>query len=437
MGRGVEAVRPAAEAVRAVLGSLTASHDLTVVDVPRHLDERPAGGAVGGRSVVAGGSRRPPRSGGRARARPDAGSGRRPARVWSSAPAGRGCSTRRAWPKASAPDWYAVLGTSRGCCWPPSGATHRDGPGAARWPRWPDGCCERSGAAWTPARADRCRHDHRSRVVDLEPIRDRLAGLGRAPTPADVATAMRAEGLMVSDAVADRDRRGAAPAQRGRGPAGRAAARAWGDRRPGQRSGPGLRRPGRRAGAHRAAVRRRRRGTAAGSAAGRVGRPPAGRRGPVRRRPAGRRQPGPRRARRRWPTRAPASRSGCRRVGPFSLDDCVRVRFAAPRAAPSCCARMVAARLAFLVSGGTGSGKTTLLGALLGAGSARRADRDRGGLARAAPGAPPRRPPGGAAGQRRARGRDHPDRPGAAVTADAAGPAGGRRGPGRGRSATC
>ena len=38
MGRGVEAGRPAAEAVRAVLGSLTASHDLTVVDVPRHLD---------------------------------------------------------------------------------------------------------------------------------------------------------------------------------------------------------------------------------------------------------------------------------------------------------------------------------------------------------------------------------------------------------------
>ena len=37
--------------------------------------------------------------------------------------------------------------------------------------------------------------------VDLDPIRDRLAALGRAPTPADVAAAMRAEGLMVSDAT--------------------------------------------------------------------------------------------------------------------------------------------------------------------------------------------------------------------------------------------
>ena len=33
----------------------------------------------------------------------------------------------------------------------------------------------------------------------LEPLRDRLAGLGRSPTPADVAAAMRADGQMVSD----------------------------------------------------------------------------------------------------------------------------------------------------------------------------------------------------------------------------------------------
>lgn len=39
MGRGVEADRrPPAEAVRAVLGSFTASHEVTVVDVPRWLD---------------------------------------------------------------------------------------------------------------------------------------------------------------------------------------------------------------------------------------------------------------------------------------------------------------------------------------------------------------------------------------------------------------
>ena len=39
-----------------------------------------------------------------------------------------------------------------------------------------------------------------SEVFALDPIRDRLAGLGRSPTPADVATAMRDEGLVLSDA---------------------------------------------------------------------------------------------------------------------------------------------------------------------------------------------------------------------------------------------
>ena len=37
--------------------------------------------------------------------------------------------------------------------------------------------------------------------IDLDPIRDRLAAMGRAPAPADVAAAMHAEGLMVSDAT--------------------------------------------------------------------------------------------------------------------------------------------------------------------------------------------------------------------------------------------
>ena len=37
MGRGMDAVAPAPEAVRAVLGALAASHELTVTDVPRHL----------------------------------------------------------------------------------------------------------------------------------------------------------------------------------------------------------------------------------------------------------------------------------------------------------------------------------------------------------------------------------------------------------------
>ena len=37
--------------------------------------------------------------------------------------------------------------------------------------------------------------------VDLDPLRDRLAALSRPPTPADVAAAMHAKGLMVSDAT--------------------------------------------------------------------------------------------------------------------------------------------------------------------------------------------------------------------------------------------
>ena len=35
----------------------------------------------------------------------------------------------------------------------------------------------------------------------LDPVRDRLAGIGREYTPADVAAAMRAEGLAVSDSA--------------------------------------------------------------------------------------------------------------------------------------------------------------------------------------------------------------------------------------------
>jgi pilus assembly protein CpaF len=38
-----------------------------------------------------------------------------------------------------------------------------------------------------------------SEPASLEPLRDRLAGLGRSPMPADVAAAMRADGQMVSD----------------------------------------------------------------------------------------------------------------------------------------------------------------------------------------------------------------------------------------------
>ena len=36
-------------------------------------------------------------------------------------------------------------------------------------------------------------------AFDLDPLRNRLIGLGRTPSPADVAAAMRAEGRVVSD----------------------------------------------------------------------------------------------------------------------------------------------------------------------------------------------------------------------------------------------
>jgi pilus assembly protein CpaF len=53
------------------------------------------------------------------------------------------------------------------------------------------------------------------------------------------------------------------------------------------------------------------------------------------------------------------------RQRPFSLDDLVEHGTVAPEVAPLLAA-VVAARLAYLVTGGTGSGKTTLLGTLLG-----------------------------------------------------------------------
>jgi pilus assembly protein CpaF len=55
--------------------------------------------------------------------------------------------------------------------------------------------------------------------------------------------------------------------------------------------------------------------------------------------------------------RVPAQRS-------FSLEDCVASGSLSPGAA-QLLVRMIEARLAFLIGGGTGSGKTTLLAALL------------------------------------------------------------------------
>ena len=51
----------------------------------------------------------------------------------------------------------------------------------------------------TPALSGRSAGSPAHRAVELDPIRNRLAGLARPPAPADVAAAMRAEGLLVTD----------------------------------------------------------------------------------------------------------------------------------------------------------------------------------------------------------------------------------------------
>ena len=158
MGRGVEAV---------ATGGRSRAGRAWVLDRQSRPDRgrrapapgcRPAGTAVDGRGVVAVGSRRPPRSGLRAGALSGRWQRSVSGPVWSSALAEPGCSTRRASPTGSAPTCTPSSETSRGCCRPPSGATHRDGPDAVRSARWPDGCWTRSGAAWTPP-GPSCPHD--------------------------------------------------------------------------------------------------------------------------------------------------------------------------------------------------------------------------------------------------------------------------------------
>ena len=133
---------------------------------------------------------------------------------------------------------------------------------------------------------------------------------------------------------------------------------------------------------------------------------------------------------------APVSRPGTAislRVPParaFTLDELLAAGTLTRRGAELLRA-LVAARVAFLVSGGTGSGKTTLLAALLSLVDPGRAARPRRGRLRAAPRPSARRRARGPAGQRRGRGRHRAAHPGPAGAADAARPAGRRRGPRR------
>ena len=105
----------------------------------------------------------------------------------------------------------------------------------------------------------------------LESIRDRLSTLGRPHSPADVAAAMRADGLVVTDASVIETVESLRRNSIGAGRAGRAAAGPGRHRHLGQRTGSGVRRPRRRTGADRPAVRLGCGGAPAGSAAGRVG----------------------------------------------------------------------------------------------------------------------------------------------------------------------
>jgi pilus assembly protein CpaF len=201
-------------------------------------------------------------------------------------------------------------------------------------------------------------------AAELDPVRGRLAGLGRPHTPADVAEAMRAEGQLVSDEslleTVDRlreDSMGAGPlvkllreprvtdvlvngpdqvfVDRGSGlePASVRFASDVEVRRLAQRLAAGV---GRRLDDASPFVDARLAdGTRVHAVLGSVAAPGTC-----------------------LSLRVPAART-------FSLEDCVRTGSVSPVAA-EVLRRVVEHRLAFLISGGTGSGKTTLLAALLG-----------------------------------------------------------------------
>ena len=200
-------------------------------------------------------------------------------------------------------------------------------------------------------------------AVDLDPLRDRLAGLGRAPTPADVATAMRAEGRMVSDAALIETVEALRRHSVGAGPLEDLL------RTPGVTdilvNGPDQVYVDRGAGLELTGLRFRHDGEVrylAQRLAASVGRrlddavPFVDARLPD----------GSRIHAVLAPLADPGTCISLRVLGTrtFTLDDCLRSGALHPAGA-ELLRRIVSARLAFLISGGTGSGKTTLLGALL------------------------------------------------------------------------
>jgi pilus assembly protein CpaF len=199
--------------------------------------------------------------------------------------------------------------------------------------------------------------------VDLDPLRDRLAVLGRPPRPADVAAAMHAEGLMVSDATLietvealRRHSVGAGPLDPLLHQPGVTDILVNGPDRVYVERGAGLELTGLRF-THDGEVRRLAQRLAAS-----VGRRLDDAVPFVDARLAD----GSRIHAVLAPTADPGTCISLRVLAPrsFSLDDCVRSGSLTAGGA-ELLRRIVAARLAFLVSGGTGSGKTTLLGAML------------------------------------------------------------------------
>ena len=200
-------------------------------------------------------------------------------------------------------------------------------------------------------------------VVDLDPLRDRLAGLGRSPSPADVAAAMRAEGRMVSDAALietvealRRHSVGAGPLEDLLHAPGVTDILVNGPDHVYVDRGGGLELTGLRFG-HDTDVRQLAQRLAAS-----VGRRLDDASPFVDARLAD----GSRLHAVLSPLADPGTCISLRVLGmrSFTLDDCVRAGSLHPGGA-ELLRRIIAARLAFLVSGGTGSGKTTLLGALL------------------------------------------------------------------------
>ena len=199
--------------------------------------------------------------------------------------------------------------------------------------------------------------------VDLDPLRDRLAVLGRPPTPADVAAAMDAEGLMVSDATLietvealRRHSVGAGPLDPLLHQPGVTDILVNGPDRVYVERGAGLELTGLRF-THDDEVRRLAQRLAAS-----VGRRLDDAVPFVDARLAD----GSRIHAVLAPMADPGTCISLRVLAPrsFSLDDCVRSGSLTAGGA-ELLRRIVAARLAFLISGGTGSGKTTLLGAML------------------------------------------------------------------------